>query len=428
MKIIVTGAALTGHLNPALAIGHILRQAGHDVVGHAASVFRPDVERHGLAFHAFSGDADVDMRDMDAFFPERKHLPPGPASRVLYTRRIFLDAMPAQYRGLAALLRDFPADLIIAENAFLGTVPLLLGPRRDRPPIVHCGCSYLRSARDDGAPANTNLPPAVTERDRAAYRALGETFNAEVAAPIGRLIDAMLAELDRPPLPVSYYDAPVLLPDLFLQPAVPGFEYPRTPMPPTLRFIGCLPPLPGHFPLPPWAADLDGRRRVVLVTQGTVANHDLGALILPTLEALAGEPDLLVVAATGGRPVEPIRHRIPPNARVAEFLPYDWLMPQVDLFVTNGGYGSVTQALNLGIPLVVAGTTEDKKEVSGRVTWSGVGLSLNRDNPSAAELRQAILRVLGTEGFRSRARALMQEFASYDTRRIIEGLPGELGP
>ena len=42
-------------------------------------------------------------------------------------------------------------------------------------------------------------------------------------------------------------------------------------------------------------------RKVVLVTQGTVANHDFGLLVGPTLAALAGEPDILTVVTAGGR-------------------------------------------------------------------------------------------------------------------------------
>ena len=34
------------------------------------------------------------------------------------------------------------------------------------------------------------------------------------------------------------------------------------------------------------------------------------------------------------------------------YLPFDWLLPKVDVLVTNGGYGSVNQAMSFGIPLV----------------------------------------------------------------------------
>src|SRR5258708_32004727 len=160
-----------------------------------------------------------------------------------------------------------------------------------------------------------------------------------------------------------------------MQPTVPCFEFPRV-LPDSVRFIGALPVLPNQAPPPPWAPELDGRRKVVLVSQGTVANHDFGLLVAPTLAALADEPDLLVVVTTGGRPVEAIPGPIPANARLASYLPLEWLLPTVDVFVTNAGYGGVNQAMSFGIPLVTAGLTEDKADVSVRVAWSGVGINL----------------------------------------------------
>jgi UDP:flavonoid glycosyltransferase YjiC (YdhE family) len=62
-------------------------------------------------------------------------------------------------------------------------------------------------------------------------------------------------------------------------------------------------------------------------------------VVEPTLAALAGNDDLLVLVTTGGRPVEDVRGPIPANARLARFLDYEALMPRLDLLVTNGGYG-----------------------------------------------------------------------------------------
>jgi len=83
-----------------------------------------------------------------------------------------------------------------------------------------------------------------------------------------------------------------------------------------------------------------------------VANHNFGLLIGPTLAALANEPDLLVVATAGGRPIDAIPGPIPGNVRLAQYLPFEWILPKVNVFVTNGGYGSVNQAMSFGIPLV----------------------------------------------------------------------------
>jgi len=157
----------------------------------------------------------------------------------------------------------------------------------------------------------------------------------------------------------------------------------------------------------------------VLVTQGTVANHNFGLLIAPTLAALANEPDVLVVATTGGRPVDAIPGAVPSNARVASFLPFEWLLPRVDVLVTNGGYGSVNQAMSFGLPLVTAGMTEDKADVNARVAWSGVGLNLATNEPTQKALRAAVRTVLDRPAYRMRASQMADEFARIDTRSEI---------
>ena len=157
----------------------------------------------------------------------------------------------------------------------------------------------------------------------------------------------------------------------------------------------------------------------MLVTQGTVANHNFNLLIGPTLAALANEPDILVVATAGGRPIDAIPGPLPSNARVSSFLPFEWLLPKIDLLVTNGGYGSVNQAMSFGIPVVTAGLTEDKADVNARVAWSGVGINLATNEPSRDALRSSVKTVLAEPGYRLRARWMAAQFAAIDTRSEI---------
>jgi len=201
--------------------------------------------------------------------------------------------------------------------------------------------------------------------------------------------------------------------DMLLQFTVPEFEYPRPTLPDTVRFVGPMTrTAPSSTPLPDWWGDLDGRR-VVHVSQGTVANSDFTELIIPTMQALADD-DVLVVASTGGRPVESLGI-LPANARAAEYLPYDALFPKLAAFVTNGGYGGLHFALQHGVPIVASGTSEDKLETNARVRWSGAGVSLSTTRPTAARLRKAVRKVLGDPRYRERA----EQFAA-----AIEASPG----
>ncbi|MBO9643740.1 MAG: hypothetical protein J7603_11535 [Pseudacidovorax sp.] len=117
--------------------------------------------------------------------------------------------------------------------------------------------------------------------------------------------------------------------------------------------------------MPDWWDALDDGRPIVHVTQGTLDNREFSSLIQPALQGLADFGGHVVVS-TGGAPIETLG-ALSANARAAEFLPYDRLLPRLDALVTNGGYGTTLLALRHGAPLVVAPGAEDKREVAARV-------------------------------------------------------------
>jgi UDP:flavonoid glycosyltransferase YjiC (YdhE family) len=104
---------------------------------------------------------------------------------------------------------------------------------------------------------------------------------------------------------------------------------------------------------------------------------------------------------------------------VAPFLPFDAMLPEVSLLVTNGGYGSVSQALAAGVPIVSAGLTEDKAEIGARIGWSGAGLNLATNTPAIPVLREAIETVLAQSRYRARAAALARAFARLDAGSAV---------
>jgi UDP:flavonoid glycosyltransferase YjiC (YdhE family) len=222
-----------------------------------------------------------------------------------------------------------------------------------------------------------------------------------------------------PELKQNMLDAVFQLPDASLQLTVPSFEFPRPDLPSTVHFVGAMPIVAEQAPIPVWADDLDGSRKVVFVTQGTLSNHDFTQLVGPTLSALENNPELLVVVGAGGRSIDDLPKPLPANVRTASYFPLEWLLPKVDVFVTNGGYNTVNQSLKHGIPLVTAGLTEDKADVNARVEWSGAGIDLKTNAPTMEAVKEAVRSVLGEPRYRVAARRLASEFAKVDTRQEI---------
>ena len=425
MNILIASTPATGHINPLLAIVHMLRAEGHEITFLTGSAFRDRIENSGAKFVSLQGGADFDGRDLLSVAPELKDIPPGLKWFQVAIERFFLDRLPAQHQSLLQAVQECQADVIVGDDMFFGVLPMLLGPRSKRPPIVLCGTSFLHLAREDGAPNFLGLPPATTEEQRRQYADIAREFDEAVDQPSLLRLNKELNAFGVGPLSVPLFHSVVELADAYMQLSAPRFEFPRQ-IPPSVHFVGTPPIIPGQAPLPTWAHELDGSRKVVLVTQGTVANHNFELLIAPTLAALANEPDVLVVVTTGGRPVEAIPGAVPSNARVASFLPFEWLLPRVDVLVTNGGYGSVNQAMSFGIPLVTAGMTEDKADVNARVAWSGVGLNLATNEPTPEALCAAVRTVLDRPAYRLRASQMAGEFARIDTRSEVLSIISEV--
>jgi MGT family glycosyltransferase len=403
-----------------MAVRHLVDR-GHEVVVHTGSPFRERAETAGARFVPFQVDVDHDYRRLDEDFPERRKIAPGPAQIAFALRHFFADAIPGQATGIREILSGFAADAIIIDAMLCGAFPLLLGDRRKRVPVVSIGVSPLAVSSVDTSPFGTALPPPASPGDRQRNAMLNQYLHETVFEPVQQYFNEILARNGSPALPAFLFDSMVRLPDLYLQPTTQAFEYPRSDLPDNVRFIGpMVPPPTRDFVPPPWWRDLDVPRPIVVVTQGTVQNTDLRQLVGPTLTALAHE-EVTVVATTGGAPLSAIPVVLPRNARASTFLPFDPLLAKAAVLVTNGGYGAVSHALSLGVPLVVAGDSEEKPEVAARVAWKEVGINLGTGRPSAPQIQAAVRATLTDARYRRNAHSLRDDFARHHALdRIVE--------
>jgi UDP:flavonoid glycosyltransferase YjiC (YdhE family) len=414
MKILLASIPATGHFNPILVAARLLKEAGHETAIYTSVIFRDKIERAGVRFFALPEDADQGVRDFIASFLEEHKVAPAPEEMAKVFRKIIVDPMMSQYRGLQAILEQFPAEVVVHETFFTGVLPMLLGPRSERPASVFLGISTLHLKRADGAPWGPGLLPTEDPEKRKEYREVARKLDEVKELPVRRAADEILADIGLPPLPAPLFESEAVLADLILQPCTPGFEFPLLEPEERLHFIGpLLPGSGGDVPEQIKEAKRAGRK-ILLVSQGTISNNDLGKLLAPTILGLGDREDLLILATTGGRPIEDIPCTLAPNTIASKYLDFSQILPDVDVLVASASYGTVTQALSLGVPMVVAGRSEDKPEVAARVTWTGTGIYLATDTPTPEQVRDAVYQILAKREYRSCAQKLAQEFASYD--------------
>ncbi|MBX7431401.1 glycosyltransferase [Mycobacterium sp. Y57] len=385
--VLIAALSPAGHAGPLLAVAEDLVCRGNRVTVMTGATHTAAIRVLGARPHPLPADADPDASQRAARA--------GVDALNRAVIRPFLRSMAAQSTELDRALATERYDAVLADHGFFGVLPLLLGDRPDGPPVLLYTTTPLMLSR----------------------RVLSGTAQ--------RATDRMLKSLGAGPLPVPLLDAGLLAQRLIV-PTVESFEYPRSDLPDTVRFVGLVRPRPARrFTAPSWWPLLSAERPVVHVTQGTVDNRDLTRLVGPTIAALADE-DVTVVVSTGGRDVNAIGLPLPANTHAAEYIPHDRLLPRVDVVVTNGGYGAVQHALSAGVPCVVAGGTGDRPEVAARVAWSGAGIDLGTATPTAAAVQDAVRRVRTEAGFLQNARRLEAAFARRDGVAEIAALLDEV--
>ncbi len=319
-RYLIASTPAQGHVNPLLAVAQHLVVAGHDVVFFTSRHFGHQVEASGARFVPFDDDYDA----YEIFVPSPEHdTGKRPSLRSLKNdiRHAFLDPGPGQSEGIRRILADFAADVVLCDTTFTGTVPLALGPRRDRPALAYLGIFPVTLTSKDTAPFGLALPPKAGPLGAMRNAALNWLIPHVVMADIQRYGQAMIRRAGAPPIEAFILDAPATLVEAYLQATVPGFEYPRSDLPANFAFVGAIvAPLALDFAPPLWWDEMKTAHRRVHVTQGTLANFDLGHLVAPTLAGLAGD-DVIVIATTGGPDPSALSVSVPVNARVERFLP-----------------------------------------------------------------------------------------------------------
>jgi MGT family glycosyltransferase len=405
-RFLICTVPVAGHVNPGLPIARALVERGHEVRWYTGRKFRGRIEATGARFEPFRTAYDYDDSDIDAAFPDLR----GTTGFRRMNRgfiNIFMKPIGPYYHDLRAILDEFPADVLFADGAVWAAT--CITEKGGPPYAMYCEtCLGIRSR--DTAPFGLGMLPSSTPLGRLRNRALHALSANVLVRPTTRELCRQRASLGLRP---QKFDGVVVSPYLLLEATVPSFEYPLSDIPPQVHFVGgMLADPPADAVLPDWWGEVVAKQRpVVLVTQGTPSTNPRD-LIAPAVAGLAGEELLVVVAGASPEVLGP--DPIPANARIAPFIPFGLALPHVDVFVTNGGFGGVHYALANGVPLVVAGGTEEKPEVANRVARTGAGVNLKTGRPTAEQVRAAVNEVLRAPGYRQQARRLQAELAQHD--------------
>ena len=390
MRVLFTLLPARGSLQPLLPIAFALRAAGHDVAFVSAARFRSEIEGRRLRFMPAGLDWHVSDPDYievlcraagGLTFPSLA----GEERFAWVTANLFIGGAAGQMVGeLTELARQWSADLVVRES------------------LEFAGCVAAEALGVAHASVAAAADSAVDRRS-------------ELAGPLAPL----RAQAGLAPDP----GGEMVFRHLHLCFTPPCFDGPNTAFPSTARFLAHQSTPGAHDVLPPWLGEL-ADRPTVLVSMGTVFHRTPG-LHEAILSALREEPINLLIAL--GFDQHPARLGVlPPHVRVEPTLPQVALLPRCALLVTHGGFNSVKEALEVGVPMVICPIAGDQRYCAKRCEALGVARVIAPNERSPEAIRAAVRAVLSNSNYRHNADRVRDEMHALPPVRAAIGMLEQL--
>jgi MGT family glycosyltransferase len=379
---------LNGHVNPTVAVGAALTEAGHEV----AWVGPPVVVAPLLPADALLLPAGEELgRDTVATVRDRATGMRGPAAFKFLWEEFLLPLARLTAPGIDQAVDEFRPDVLIADQqAIAGAI---VARRR--------GITWVTSA----------TTPAELSRPFEALPKVGEwvrTLLVDIQLEMG-VERALALEGD-----LRFSDQLILA---FTTEALMGTA--SAGVPAATAFVG--PALGGRPPTTdfPWEWLRDDAASV-LVSLGTVNVGAGDRFFSAVLEALDGLTLPMVSEDGDGGVARPVQAVVvappdglgpaPPNVLVRESVPQLELLSHLDAVVCHGGNNTVCESLLHGLPLVLAPIRDDQPIVAEQVVEAGAGLRVRFGRVKALELRAVLTAVLSEPRYREAAGRIQDSF------------------
>jgi len=420
-KILFANVPADGHFNPMTGIAMELKNQGHDVRWYTSKMFSEKLKKLNIPHYPFKKALEVNQFNINEIFPERKKLKAGVPQLKFDIKNFFVYRAPEYFEDISEIKKDFSFEIFVSDAAFTAGQ---IVKKKLNVPGVGIGISPVMSTSKDLPPYGLGMTPEHSFIGKIKQRLLRIVAKNILFKESTVEYNKVLAKFDLPAEKVILFDVPALRSNIFIQSGTPGFEYERTDMPQNLKFVG---PLHGYKSPQQkennydWNDKLGKYKKIILISQGTF-EPDHSKLIIPALEALKNEGHLLIVA-TGYHHTEELQKNYKQdNIIIEDFIDFDLIMPQTDVYITNGGYGGTILAIDHALPMVAAGINEGKNEICARIGYFKLGVDLKTEKPAAEKIKKAVSEIFSNPLYQQNAEKLRNEFRSYDTNKLSADL------
>lgn len=416
MRILLASLPFDGHLLPTTGVARHLLDQGHEVRFYTGASYADRLARAGIPHEPFRTAVELTAETLPDHLPDLDRLK-GPKRISLQAEKIFFGQVGAHFDDVAAIHAEWPFDAFVYDAALYAA--WLVKHRLGVPTYAIFNTLSPAPVSKGNPPPFFGLRPArnpLSRLQQRVIRAMVDSTNKRGLATLAHALEVRGA----PPYDGSIWDLPWAAATTVFASGLPALHFPDQEFPANNVFVGAVrPPAVTRVELP-HRERLEAAGSVVVVTQGTVDNHDPEKLIAPTLTAFAGTEHTVVATLGRGSDVAGMRRRFPQaNLIIEEYVDFDTLFPHADAFVGNAGFGGVLTAAVNGVPMVLAGKTEDKADIGARVALRGYGIDLRKERPGPEEIRRAVDRVLTDPSYRNNVGRLATELAACTPMETI---------
>ncbi|WP_018628868.1 glycosyltransferase [Niabella aurantiaca] len=198
---------------------------------------------------------------------------------------------------------------------------------------------------------------------------------------------------------------------VFTSAAFAGFGNPE----PHMQFVGPVQGRPNHSPFD-WERLSGATTPKIFVSLGTLLVDIRKEFFTRLIEAFRDEP-VTIIAATDPAVLE----EWPDNFIVQGFVPQAALMPHMDAVICHGGFNTVNDTFMNGLPMLITPIAYDHFHTASLIEKAGCGLKIRYRRMRAADMRNAVWRLLKEPRFREAAAAVRETFmAAGGSARAIE--------
>ncbi|NUM48534.1 MAG: hypothetical protein HUU38_27830 [Anaerolineales bacterium] len=406
-KILFINQPTLGHLNTLRSIAAQMQEDGHNV--HFLIPGMRERRTHFQILETAFQVQEILTRDHLAFeimppalttLPVALLLPHKSGyEEIVHAINLFSQGIDHYTRQILKFIQRYAPDVIVTDFAFpasrvaaeIANIPYVV--------IYHSGLPF----RGEGVPPFGSGLPIGTQN-----HLLVEEYEQKEK----RILQTLDARLN---LVLQKYGLPASAPELLRRPYSPWLnliasateaEAPRNNLTANTFYIG---PCIGkrvdshlHFPF----EKLQTKRYKIYVSLGTVFNNkpDVFRKIISALDT----PVYQVIISAGGAYEILRQEHLPSNVLLFEEVPQIDLLPKINLFISHGGNNSTNEALAAGKPLIILPIGGEQADNASRAEYLGVGLRLDINHFTEAQLLTAVEKIRIGSTYEMRAKTIMQ--------------------